>query len=178
MNVLPVSGCPSYPLHLGDRLIVYHLARELSARGHQIDLLAFTNRPEDEAEQAHYERFFRHIHLFPEPKRTLLDYAVRQALPVRRFPGAAHGAWSPAMWQAIEKQLQAERYDVAHMFGGVHVYEYARALGDVPAIIRPYESYSLYLRRARQAATGTLKRLALAAQQRLAQSFESWMFAP
>ena len=64
------------------------------------------------------------------------------------------------------------------MFGGVHVYEYARALGDVPAIITPYESYSLYLRRARQAATGTLKRLALAAQQRLAQSFESWMFAP
>ena len=52
MQILIISRCPPYPLHLGDRLIVYHLARELSARGHQIDLVAFYDRDEDGADEA------------------------------------------------------------------------------------------------------------------------------
>lgn len=178
MNVLLISRCPPYPLHLGDRLIVYHLARELAAFGHTIDLLAFADRPDDWVQQPHYEQFFRHVELLPEPERAPMDYLQRQLLPARRFPRAASGAWSPAMWQAIEARLATERYDLAHLFGGVHVYEYARALGERPAIITPYESYSLYLRRALAAANGPANRLKTFAQWRLAQAFERWMFAP
>ena len=46
-RVLLISRCPPWPLHLGDRLIIWHLARELAQRGHTIDLLAFANRPGD-----------------------------------------------------------------------------------------------------------------------------------
>ena len=33
-RVLLISRCPPWPLHLGDRLIIWHLARELAQRGH------------------------------------------------------------------------------------------------------------------------------------------------
>jgi len=46
MHLLILSRCPPAPLFLGDRLIVYHLARELSARGHTLDLIALNDRTE------------------------------------------------------------------------------------------------------------------------------------
>jgi glycosyltransferase involved in cell wall biosynthesis len=147
MNILLISRCPPWPLYLGDRLIVYHLARELAARGHTLDLLAFTNQFEDIADRAHYADYFRHIELFPEPPRSQFSYFWRLLNPRAHFPRTGGQSWSPEMWQAIEQRLAAERYDVAHLFGGVQVYEYAYAVAALPALITPYESYSLYLRR-------------------------------
>ena len=49
-TILLISRCPPYPIHLGDRLIIWHLARELSRRGYTIDLLALYDR-EDDARQ-------------------------------------------------------------------------------------------------------------------------------
>lgn len=177
MKILLISRCPPYPLHLGDRLIVYHLAVELEARKHNLDLLAFTNRPEDWDEQGQYDHLFGHVELIPEPPRTPLDYLKRQLLPASRFPRRAEDAWSPEMWRAIERRLAAERYDVIHLFGGVHVYEYFHALGSLPALITPYESYSLYLRRMVEHASG-VSHLAARAQWAIARGFERWMFEP
>src|SRR5690606_18930768 len=69
------------------------------------------------------------------------------------------------------------RYDVAHLFGGVQVYEFRHALAGLPALIVPYESYSLYLKRAletRSAAAALMLRL----QRMIARQYEAWMFAP
>jgi glycosyltransferase involved in cell wall biosynthesis len=106
------------------------------------------------------------------------------------------------MWRAIERRVNETEYDVAHLFGGIQVYEYCHALGNLPAIIVPYESYSLYLRRAFEALTpnpspsgrgaftradspspsqwrgGWGVRLKASLQLRLARQFERWMFAP
>jgi len=41
MDILLISRCPPFPLYRGDSLIIYHLAHELAARYHQMDLLAF-----------------------------------------------------------------------------------------------------------------------------------------
>ena len=49
-------------------------------------------------------------------------------------------------------------YDVAHLFGGIQVYEYAHAVEPLPALITPYESYSLYLRRVVEQCRCTWKR--------------------
>jgi polysaccharide biosynthesis protein PslH len=146
-RILLISRCPPYPLHLGDRLIVYHLARELSQRGYAIDLLAFANRPEDWDEIPQYQQYFHRVTLFHEPRRSQLDYLKRALLPGTRWPRKAEGSWSPEMWRAIESQLAAYHYDVVHLFGGIQVYEFRHTLHDTPAIIVPYESYSLYLRR-------------------------------
>jgi polysaccharide biosynthesis protein PslH len=189
-RILLISRCPPYPLHLGDRLIIYHLARELSQRGYAIDLLAFANRPEDWDKIPQYQQYFQHVALFHEPRRRQFDYLKRALLPSTRWPRKAEDSWSPDMWRAIEAQLAANHYDVVHVFGGIQVYEYRYALGDTPAIIVPYESYSLYLHRMVEAAVpyflplsvygegaggrGFLNHLQLY----LARHFERWMFAP
>ena len=178
MNILLISRCPPWPLHLGDRLIVYHVFSELARRGHTVDLLAFTNRPEDSTEQTHYAGLFRHVELIPEPPRRPLDFARRLLLPRVRFPRQASAAWSPRMWQAIEQRLDAESYDLVHLFGGIHVYEFFHALRGLPTVITPYESYSLYLRRAIEQATGSRDAVSLTAQRQVAAAYERFMFAP
>jgi glycosyltransferase involved in cell wall biosynthesis len=178
-TILLISRCPPYPIHLGDRLIIWHLARELSRRGYTIDLLAFANRPEDHAEVDHYRAFFRHITLLAEPRR---GYLKRLLWPGARFPQTADQAWSPEMWRAIESHLAQNRYDAAHLFGGVQVYEYRHSLGELPAVITPYESYSLYLKRAVMSCKGVARyaptTIMVRLQRIIARRYESWMFTP
>lgn len=183
-RILLISRCPPWPLHLGDRLIIYHLAHELDLAGHEIDLLAFVNRTEDWAEQGEYDMYFRHVELIPEPVRSQASYLRRLLLPGGRWPKRAEESWSPEMWQAIERRLQAQQYDAIHLFGGVQVYEFFGVLGGQAAIITPYESFSLYLRRVienlivgegfKLSPTNTKIRL----QGMIARQFERFMFAP
>ena len=171
-TILLISRCPPYPLHLGDRLIIWHLARELSQQGHTLDLLAYAQFASDHQEIEQYRSYFRHINLFDEPTRTPLDYLQRVLLPSARFPQSANRAWSGAMWQAIDTQLAQNSYDVIQVFGGVQVYEFAHLLRDYPTVITPYESYSLYLKRAIEQHGGLVNRL----NRVMARQFESWMF--
>jgi len=177
MDLLLISRCPPFPLYRGDRLIPHHVARELAARGHTLDLLAFYQEPSDPADLPQYERLFRSVKLIPEPKRSKLSLWQRARQPALRFPETAVGSWSPAMWEAIQEARAAHTYDVAHLFGGVHVYEFWQLVKDLPNVVVPYESYALWLERAaleKPLATRWIHRL----QHRLARNFESWMFEP
>jgi glycosyltransferase involved in cell wall biosynthesis len=78
------------------------------------------------------------------------------------------------MWARIEAYRARAAYDAAHLFGGVQVYEYAHALGGLPALITPYESYSLYLRRLLAHNPHPATQMQLWAARR----YESFMFAP
>ncbi|MFN8528487.1 MAG: glycosyltransferase family 4 protein [Anaerolineae bacterium] len=181
MHILLISRCPPYPLHLGDRLIVYHLARELHARGHVIDLLAFSDRIDDFADRQHYAEFFREMLLLPEPPRFQSDYVRRLLGWQPRFASQPDQSWSPEMARQIEKFRSTHDYDVVHLFGGVQVYEYAPLLGDAPALITPYESYALYLRRMLDLAAHTrspFRWIKTRLQLTIARGFERFMFAP
>ncbi len=173
-QILFISRCPPWPIYLGDRLILYHLGRELALRNHHLDLLAFADRAEDWGEQHHYDMDFSDVKLFREPRRSQASYLRRAVFPGTRWPKRAENSWSPEMWGAIQKQLAENQYDVVHLFGGIQVYEYLHALGDIPTIITPYESYSLYLRRMVEASGGMTNRM----QMRLARQFEHFMFSP
>lgn len=175
-HILLISRCPPWPLHLGDRLIIWHLARELAMQGYKIDLLAFANQASDHDDLDHYRARFDAVTLLDEPARPATALLRRLLLPGARFPQCAAGAGSPAMWRAIEAQLASRDYICAHFFGGIQVYEYRHAAKALPALITPYESYSLYLRRALQARSAPAPGLWL--RQRMAQGFEAWMFAP
>jgi polysaccharide biosynthesis protein PslH len=176
MRILLISRCPPWPLHLGDRLIVYHLIEELEARGHTLDLIALSDRPTDPNETHHYDHRVQHLELIAEPRRTPVDYLQRLLLPGRRFPTQADESWSTALWQAIETRLKSTQYDAIHLIGSIHVYEVFHALKGQPAVITPYESYSLYLERAAAQAEGLLARLRIRVQQALAARYESFMF--
>lgn len=174
MRLLFIARCPPAPLFLGDRLILYHLARELHQRGHTLDLLAFDDRPDLPEEREVYAGFFAHIGILPASVRTPAMLLRRIVDRRARFPDRAQAAWSPAMWQAIRARLQDARYDAVHVFGGVQVYEFAHALGGLPALITPYESFSLLLDR--QYAAAPTPRLWL--ERRAARACEAFMYAP
>ncbi len=176
MDLLLISRCPPFPLYHGDRLIPFHIARELSARRHRIDLLAFYDNPADLAEIPRYEQHFRSVTLIREPRRSLWSYWLRAALPGRRFPRRAGASWSPEMWRAIQAKLGQHAYDAVHLFGGVQVYEYHPLAAPLPNVIVPYESYSLWLERAVREARSPLARAAAQAQRGMARRYESFMF--
>ncbi len=172
-RILLISRCPPYPLHLGDRLIVGNLFAELARRGYQTDLLAFSDRPTDLADVQHYRAHFREVTLLPDPPRTALDYALRLRQP---FPERAEAAWSPPMWEAIQARLARKRYDLVHLFGGVQVYEYRQLVRNLPHLIVPYESYSLFLRRQLAQTRALRQKLALWLRLQMARRYEERMF--
>ena len=95
MHLLLLSRCPPAPLYLGDRLIIYHLARELAARGHTLDLIALNDRTETPEDRALYAPYFRRITVLPELPRSAPAYLRR--LVGRRFPRRAEEARSPEL---------------------------------------------------------------------------------
>ncbi|NDJ74874.1 MAG: glycosyltransferase [Chloroflexi bacterium] len=176
MEILMISRCPPYPVHDGDRLIPGHLGRELNKKMHSVDLLAFYQRASDLADVPFYERSFNSVQLFREPRRSRLSYRQRVSRADARFPTRAEGSWSPEMWNAVQDILSTRTYDVIHLFGGVQVYEYRHLVRDIPNIIVPYESYSLWMDRAVDEEQNFLLRQGKKAMRRMARSFESWMF--
>lgn len=172
-TVLLISRCPPYPLHFGDRLIIWHLARELSRRGATIDLLALYDREEDPRELDAYRSLFRHIELFREPRRSPLAYMKRLVSPAARFARSAESSFSPPLWRGIAARLKGEAYDLVHCFGAISVYEYHPLFAHLPNLITPYESYALYLKSAaRQGQLSARLRLPMARR------FERFMFTP
>ncbi|HVO41345.1 MAG TPA: glycosyltransferase [Aggregatilineales bacterium] len=177
MDLLLISRCPPFPLHLGDRLIPYYLAQQLSSRNHFIDLIAFYDQPEDLANVPRYARYFRHIQLIREPRRATLDYANRALNPARLFPTTAEESWSPEMWDAIRSRISSDRYDVVELFGGIQVSEYYHLIRNFPNVIVPYESYTLYLKSALAQETSRLRYALQRVQLLAARRFESRMFS-
>ena len=172
-TILFISRCPPYPLHFGDRLIIWHLARELAGRGYTIDLLALYDREDDPQEIEEYRDFFRHIELIRETRRSAEAYLRRLLNPSVRFAKNADMSFSPELWRQIERHLQRYDYDVAHCFGSVSVYEFHPLFADMPNLITPYESHALYLESAaRQGQVSA--RLRLPVVRRL----ERFMFTP
>ena len=172
-TILLISRCPPYPLHLGDRLIIGHLARELSARGYVIDLLALYDRDDDPEQVDRYRAYFRYIELFREPPRDPLAYLRRLIHRPARFAHSAERSFCPPLWRAIADCLSRQEYDLVHCFGSFSVYEYYPLFADRPNLITPYESHALYLGSA--AAQGQWRaRLRLP----LVRRFERFMFAP
>lgn len=172
-TILLISRCPPYPLHLGDRLIIWHLARALSSRGYTIDLLAFYDREDDARQKAEYEAFFRHIELAPEPRRSVISYLRRLLLPSARFAASAQASFCPAIWRKIAEYLNRHDYDLVHCFGAVSVYEFQPLFAHLPNVITPYESHTLYLASAaRQGHLSARLRLPLSRR------FERFIFVP
>jgi len=176
MNILLIARCPPYPIHFGDRLILYHLAAQLAARGHTIDLIAFSNHAPDRADVPRYAPSFHTVQLIAESSRGRVAYLRRLRARGGIFPTSERTAWSPAMWQAIETRLQQNTYDMVHVFGGIQVYEYRNLIGHRPTIIVPYESYSLYLRRAMAQEDGRIGKLRQSIALRIAEAYERRMF--
>ncbi|MBE2193438.1 MAG: glycosyltransferase [Anaerolinea sp.] len=174
MRLLLISRCPPHPVHLGDRLIIHHLSREFAQRGHTLDLLAFYDRPTDPDEVTVYRDRFREVLLIPAAQRGGLSYLRRLLLPGALFPTQAQAAWSAQMWRSIEARLP--QVDRVMCFGGIQVYEYQTLVKRKPNLIVPYESYSLFLKRALGQEVSLQGRIRVGLMMTLARAYERRMF--
>ncbi|PWT93985.1 MAG: hypothetical protein C5B54_00885 [Acidobacteria bacterium] len=145
MQILLISRCLPYPLHYGDRLILYHVVRELQALGHDFDLLAFYLQDSGLQEIPRVAHMFDRVETIREQPRSPLNYLQRLT---KIFPDGADECWNPDMWKMIEKISTQKKFDLVHFFGGIQVYEFRNLVRDLPKIIVPYDSHALYMKRA------------------------------
>jgi glycosyltransferase involved in cell wall biosynthesis len=174
MRVLMVSRCLPLPLHYGDRLILNNLLRELRTLGHRCDLIALCQGPGDFDEVPGSAVLCDEIIPVPERPRSPLQYLWRLGRP---FPDAPGQCWQPEMWRAIEERLASVSYDLVHVFGGIQVYEVRNLVRRLPAIIVPYESYTLWLERSQGQARTTLESLRTSAALAVMRRYERLMFS-
>jgi glycosyltransferase involved in cell wall biosynthesis len=177
MNLLIISRCPPLPLHLGDRLLLYHVVRHMAAAGHSLDLLAYYDDPADPSQVAAYAPLFRAVDLIPDAVRSPAAYLSRLVIPGALFPRHVSASWSPHMWNAVRSALRRRPFDAVLLFGGVQVYEFRALVKHLPTVIVPYESYSLYLGRAAAQQTTVAGRARAAMMRWAAAAYEGRMFA-
>jgi glycosyltransferase involved in cell wall biosynthesis len=173
MRVLIVSRCLPLPLHRGDRLILYHLLRELRALGHRCDVIALCQHPRDDDDVARSAALCERMVPVAEQARWRVQYLWRLARPL---PATAAQSWQPRMWRAIEERLTSARYDLVHVFGGIQVYDFRNLLRGLPAIIVPYESHTLWLERSRRQARSALEALRADLALAVTRRYERFMF--
>jgi glycosyltransferase involved in cell wall biosynthesis len=80
------------------------------------------------------------------------------------------------MWRAIASRLASRAYDVAHLFGGIQVFEFREIVRRLPCLIAPYESHSLFLSRALRDARTFAERARTAAALVVARRYERVIF--
>jgi len=174
VNILVVSRCLPFPVHHGDRLMLHYLARELAARGCQLDLLALSS-PGEPAGVRENIPGFRFVRSFSERSRSPFDFPMRA---LHLFPDSARQCWNPEMWEAIRERMELGGIDLVHFFGSIQVYEFRNlVLQRLPAIIVPGDSMSLLYERKLAAARRPGDRLLSWIQLATARWYEKRIYA-
>lgn len=173
MRILVISRCLPLPQHYGDRLLLYHVVQHLRERGHTFELIAFHQKASDLEEIPRATVIFEHVEVIRERPRSPLDYLKRLWHP---FPESAAGCWNSEMWEAVDRRLSQQHFDLVHFFGGIQVYEYRNAVRDIPRIILPYDSFALHMSRAAAHASGYLEWMRLTAISAMAHRYERIMY--
>jgi len=143
MKILIISNALPFPLHDGDRLILFNLLKNLSV-SHQIDLVTFFDQSDQEiykekvsqycnslvtlSAKQHYSPFFKafcHMSLYP--------YTV-----VKKF--------SKRMAELVKDMVKKNKYDIIH-FHHLEMLPYGLNINSLPKIAYVIDAVSLYFRR-------------------------------
>ncbi len=142
MRLLWVTPALPVPPHDGQRLIAYHLLRQLHLQ-HHLTLVSFGEPHPDEGILARVRELCDAFYLVP---------------PRRRYPAAVErslGLWDPlpawvrvcasgAMRAQLETLAQARTFDAVHFATGLLAH-YLDAVGPIPAVCAAYDSLTLAL---------------------------------
>lgn len=155
LKLLFLANRTPYPPYRGDKLKIYHLAKRLSAQGHELHLLTFAQSEDDFSARPELEKIFREVHLISLPK----------------WKSALHclaGAWDSKPLQVLyfqDARMRAKLKEVLalHQFDAIHVQHlrmapYLAQEKYIPRILDLPDAFSLYWERRKQVDKGFLQK--------------------
>ncbi|MBS1643490.1 MAG: glycosyltransferase [Bacteroidetes bacterium] len=154
MKLLFLANRTPYPPFRGDKLKIYHLAKRLKARGHELHLLCFAQNKEDFAARAKLEEIFSEVHLvgLPTWKSALNCVAAlwdKKPIQVLYFQ-------ERAMRQKLQELMSRNRFDAVHV-QHLRMAPYLANTKSLPRILDLPDAFSLYWKRRKELKSGLLK---------------------
>jgi len=139
------------------RVRPFNWIKHLTARGHQIALLALVSSPEEAADLKHVARYCHRAEGIPFP-RWRSAWNLLLALPQRSLALQAAFTSSPGMTHRIRQALQRESFDAVHI-EHLRGSTYANAVDGVPIVWDSVDCISLLFERTLQSGPSLVSRL-------------------
>ncbi len=155
MKLLFLANRTPYPPYRGDKLKIYHLAKRLAAKGHELHLLTFAQSAEDFAARGKLQEIFKEVHLVSLPywKSALHCLSATwdsKPVQVLYFQDAA-------MRRKLKEVLAAHRYDAVHV-QHLRMAPYLVSESNIPRILDLPDAFSLYWQRRKKVDRGFLQK--------------------
>ncbi len=155
MKLLFLANRTPFPPYRGDKLKIYHLAKRLAAKGHELHLLTFAQSMEDFDARDTLLGIFKEVHQIPLPawKSALHCLAATwdpKPVQVLYFQDAA-------MRRKLTELLAAQRFDAVHV-QHLRMAPYLAGHRSIPRILDLPDAFSLYWQRRKNVDRGFLQR--------------------
>lgn len=143
MNILIISNALPFPLHDGDRLILFNLLKNLS-KFHQIDLLTFLDQPNSEKYNEIVKPYCRN--LVTMSTRDYYSPLNKAFCHLSLYPYSVIKKFSEQMGGLVKSMVEKNEYDIIH-FHHLETLLYGLNIDNVPKIAYVIDAVSLYLHR-------------------------------
>ena len=156
MKLLFLANRTPYPPYRGDKLKIYHLAKRLAAKGHELHLLTFAQNEEDKSYEPELRKIFTEVHLISLPKWRSALNCVSAAWS--RLPIQVIYFQSGAMRRRLRTLLARHQYDAVHV-QHLRMAPYLANNKSVPRILDLPDAFSLYWERRKEISGNVFIRL-------------------
>ncbi|MEO6832731.1 MAG: glycosyltransferase [Chitinophagaceae bacterium] len=156
MKLLFLANRTPYPPFRGDKLKIYHLAKRLAAKGHELHLLTFAQSKVDFEAREELERIFTKVHLVALPTwKSALNCvaALWDAKPVQVLYFQ-----DKAMRKKLREVLANDTFDAVHV-QHLRMTPYLAENKSLPRILDLPDAFSLYWQRRKELKTSFFKSL-------------------
>lgn len=166
MRIFILTSRFPWPLEKGDKLRLYHLARELAAAGHEVVLCALSDALVSAEDQAKLEAFCTRVHVI---QLSWVRRFLRMAwAPVSSRPFQVHWFYQRPAARIIRKLIAESEPDWiwSHM---IRTSEYVKEMHEVPRALDYMDALSSGMRRRAQLHRGPYRWILAEEGRRLAQ---------
>jgi sugar transferase (PEP-CTERM/EpsH1 system associated) len=174
LKLLFLANRTPYPPYRGDKLKIFHLAKRLAAKGHELHLLTFAQSAEDFSAKAELEKVFREAELIALPKwKSALHCltAIWNPKPLQVLYFQDGG-----MRKALQRRLATHHYDAVHV-QHLRMAPYLADEKSLPRILDLPDAFSLYWQRRAESERGLFRKKFERVEQRRVLRYEPVMKA-
>jgi sugar transferase (PEP-CTERM/EpsH1 system associated) len=174
LKLLFLANRTPYPPYRGDKLKIFHLAKRLAAKGHELHLLTFAQSAEDFASKPELEKIFKNVELVALPKWKSALHCLSAAWDAK--PLQVLYFQDGAMRKALQRRLSAHHYDAVHV-QHLRMAPYLAQEKSLPRILDLPDAFSLYWQRRTESERGFFRKQFERIEQRRVLRYEPVMKA-